>query len=321
MVVRREFIKTLGLGAAFPVVSFSQEKISHRPIRVVVPLPAGSSTDAITRAIMDVVGSMLGQPIVVDNKPGGNGIVAAMDVVRAAPDGLTLFSGSLSALATNVAFVKNLPYDPRRSFSPIANATAANHVLMVKADSPLRNFQDFIAHAKKNSGKVNIGSSTTFVNLVIATLNKVAGIQTASIPYKGVPATVADVIGGVLDSTMADPVNAIAQVQAGRLRALAVTSAKRMPTMPDCPAIAETYPGYDFTTWNGFVGPAGMPLDQVNRIATAIAQALKQPELIKRLDTIGMPVAYMDPIVFKTYIESEVGKYIRLAKEVNIQPE
>lgn len=317
----RTFLKAMGMAiGAIAQPSIAQSTSSTRPIRVIVPLPAGTSTDAITRAIMQSVSQILGQPIVVENKPGASGVIGAMEVARAAPDGLTLLSGSLSILATNVAFVKNLPYDPQRSFTPIANATAANHVFMVAASSPYRTFADFIAHAKQNPGKLNIGSSTTFVQLIIATLNKVAGVEMVTVPYKGVPATLTDVTGHVLDATLVDPVNALAQTKAGYMRALVVMTAKRNATMPECPPISDLYPNIDFTTWNAFVGPAGMHPQETQRISFAIREALQQPELIKKLSIIGMPIAYMDPERLKTFIASETDKYIHLAKEANISP-
>lgn len=318
----RTFLQTLGLAITSATQpSFGQSTSSTRPIRVIVPLPAGTSTDAITRAIMQSVSQILGQPIVVENKPGASGVIGAMEVVRASPDGLTLLSGPLSVLATNVAFVKNLPYDPRRHFTPIANATAANHVFMVAADSPHRTFADFIAHAKKNPGKVNIGSSTSFVQLIIATLNKVASVQMVPVPYKGIPATLTDVTGHVLDATLVDPVNALAQTKAGYMRALVVMTAKRNQTMPDCPPITDMYPSIDFTTWNAFAGPAGMQPQEIKRISSAIGEALQQAELVKKLSIIGMPIAYMDPEQLKNFIASETEKYIRLAKEANISSE
>ncbi len=315
----RTFLKALGATLAFPAIgAFAQ---SGRPIRMVVPLPAGTSNDFAARVTSTAASQILGQPIVIDNKAGANGAIAVMDVVRAAPDGLTLLCGSLSPLATNVAFVKNLPYDPRKDLTPIAGTSLTNHCLMVKASSPIRTFADFIAHAKKNPGKVSVGSSTSIVQLQIASMNKMAGIDLLTVPYKGTPATLTDVIGGVLDATMTDPGNAMAQVKAGTLRGIAVTSLKRNPSMPDWPAISETLPGFDFSSWNAFVGPAGMPRDVVNRIAAAIAQAQKQPEVIKQLGQQGTQTLIMGPDQVKTYMESEVAKYVRLAKEANIQPE
>jgi tripartite-type tricarboxylate transporter receptor subunit TctC len=267
------------------------------------------------------VGGITGQNFVVDNKSGGNGTIGTMDVVRAAPDGTTLLCASNSPLAANLAFVKGLPYDPRKDLTPIAGVSQTNHVLMVKANSPIRTFADFIANAKQQPGKVSVGYSTTAVQTQIATMNKLAGIQLLAVPYKGSPATLTDVIGGVLDATLTDPGNAQAQVKGGHLRALAVSSLKRNPTTPEWPAIAETLPGFDFPSWNAIMGPAGMPRDQVVRLAAAVAQAQKQADLVEKYAQHGTFALVMGPDELKKFIATESTKWVRLAREANIQPE
>ena len=315
----RTFLKAMGLGLALPSSSLLAQ--SGRNIRMIVPLPAGTSNDFATRTIAPFMGQALGQSIIVENKAGANGAIAVADLMRSPPDGSTLMCGSLSPLATNVAFVKNLPYDPRRDVTTIAGSTLTNHVLVVKADSPIKTFADFLAYAKQRPGKVNIGTSTSIVRLQIASINKMAGVDLVPIPYKGTPATLTDVLGGVLDATMTDPGNALSQVKGGAMRAIAVTSLKRNPATPDWPAISETLPGFDFPSWNAYVGPAGMSKELVNQLAAAIAQAQKNPEVIKQLGNNGTIPLVMGPDQTKTYIDAEVTKYLRLAKEAGIQPE
>lgn len=315
----RTFLKAMGLGLALPASSLFAQ--SGRNIRMIVPLPAGTSNDFATRTIAPFMGQALGQNIIVENKAGANGTIAMADLMRSQPDGLTLMCGSLSPLATNVAFVKNLPYDPRRDVTAIAGSTLTNHVLVVRADSPFKTFADFIAFAKKNPGKIDIGVSTSIVRLQIATINKMAGVFLIPIPYRGTPATITDVLGGTLHATLTDPGNALAQVNGGAMRALAVTSLKRNPATPDWPAISETLPGFDFPSWNAYVGPAGMSKELVNQLAAAIAQAQKNPEVIKQLGNNGTIPLVMGPDQTKAYIASEVSKYQRLAKEAGLQPE
>ncbi len=317
----RTFLKTLGLTLALPAGNVFAQGSSGRPIRMIVPLPAGTSNDTSTRAISPPTAQLLGQPIVVDNKAGANGVIGTMEVVRAKPDGLTLMCGSLSPLATNLAFVKNLPYDPRSDLTPIAATTATNHVLLVRADSPIKTFADFIAHARRNPGKVSIGHSTSLVQLQIASINKMAGIELLPVPYKGVPPSVADVMGGVLDATMGNPGPAIELVKGGKVRALAVTSLKRNPNTPDWPAISETLPGFDFAAWNAIVGPAGMPRELVNRIAKAVAQVQKQSALIKQLAAEATVPLVMGPSELQAFMNAEATKYVRLAREAGFQPE
>jgi len=317
----RSFLQAVGLAVMLPAPAIWAQSSAGRQIRVIVPLPAGSSNDTSTRAQGPILAQFLGQPVVIDNKAGGGGIIGTMEVVKAPPDGLTLMAGSLSPLATNVALVKNMPYDPRRDLTPIAGSTLTNHVLVVRADSPIRTFADFIAYAKQRPGKVSVGYSTSLVQLQIASINKMAGVDLLPVPYKGAPATVTDTIGGVLDATMANPGPTIEMVKGGRLRALAVTSLKRNAVTPDWPAISETLPGFDFGAWNAWVGPAGMPRDLVNRLSSAIAQTLRRPEVVQQLALEATQPLIMGPDEVKAYIEAEVIKYVRLAKEAGIQPE
>lgn len=317
----RSFLKLLCLTLAMPASHVFAQGTSGRNVRVVVPLPAGSSNDLVARVLTPQMNTILGQNFVVDNKAGANGVIGTMDVVRAAPDGLTLLLASNSPLAANPAFVKNMPYDPRRDFTPIAGASLTNHVLMVKSTSPVRNFAEFIAYAKQQPGKVSVGYSTSSVQLQIATMSKMAGIELLAVPYKGSPATITDVIGGALDATLTDPGNALAQVKGGQLRALAVSSLKRNPVTPDWPAISETLPGFDFPSWNALVGPAGMPRDLVSKLSAAVIQAQKRKDVVDRLAESGTVPLIMGADELKTFMNSETDKWVKLAREANIQPE
>jgi tripartite-type tricarboxylate transporter receptor subunit TctC len=292
-----------------------------RNVRVVVPLPAGSSNDHVARVLTEQMNRILGQNFVIDNKAGGNGLIGTLDIVRAAPDGANLLLASNSPLAANMAFVKAMPYDPRRDLTPIAGASLTNHVLMVKASSPIRTLPEFIAYAKQRPGKVSIGYSTTSVQLQIATLNKLAGIELLAIPYKGSPATLTDVIGGALDATLTDHGNALAQMRGGHLRALGVSSLKRNPASPDWPAISETLPGFDFPSWNALVGPAGLPRELVIRLSAAVIQAQKQKDVVERLAAVGTIPMIMGPDELKAFMDAETTKWVRLARDAHIQPE
>ena len=315
---RRTLLELLGCTLALPAsCAFAQP----RTVRVVVPLPAGSSNDQVARVLTEQMNGILGQNFVVDNKAGGNSVIGTMDVVRAAPDGATLLLASNSPLAANMAFVKNMPYDPRRDLTPIAGASLTNHVLMVNASSPIRTLPEFLAQAKKRPGKVSIGYSTTSVQLQIATMNKLGAVELLAIPYKGSPATLTDVIGGALDATLTDPGNALTQVKSGRMRALAVSSLKRNPVTPDWPAISETLPGFDFPSWNALVGPAKLPRELVDKLSAAVIQAQKQKSVVEKLAASGTIPLSMGPDELKSFMDSETAKWVRLAREANIQPE
>lgn len=317
---RRSFLKSLGATASLPV-SGAFAQVSGRPIRIVVSLPAGSAIDFQARVLAPYLSQSLGQTVLVDNKPGGKDIIAMMDVVKSPPDGNTLYMGSQSPLAINVAVVKNLPYDPRRDVTPISGVSLVNHVLIVKTSFPAKTLPEFIAYAKQHPGNVSIGYATTTVQAEIAALNKLAGIELLAVPYKGVPATVTDLLGGSLSATFVDPGNALAQIKNGTVRALGVTSLKRNPLTPDWPAISETLPGYEFPTWTAMVGPPGMPREVVNKIHAAMDSALKQKEVVDKYAQAGTIPFLIAPDGLKALIETDTAKWIKLAKESNIQAE
>lgn len=316
-------LKTITLSATLALAGAGAgaQNSDARPIRMIVPLPAGTATDLAARLLGQQMSAVLGQPIVIDNKPGGNGVIGVADLVKSPPDGSTLLLGSNSPLASNMALVKNLSYDPRKDFTPIAGFGETMHVLMVKPNFPARTMQEFISHAKQRQAPLNVGSSTSSVTVQIATLNKVAGLNLTPIPYKGIPATITDVIGGSLNATFVDLANAMSYAKAGSLRPIAVTSLKRNPLVPDWPAMSETLPDFDFPSWVALVAPAGMQKERVDKLNAAVAQALQHPEVKGKLATIGMSPMQMTPAQLQAFIDADVTKWVRLAKEANVQPE
>jgi tripartite-type tricarboxylate transporter receptor subunit TctC len=315
---KRFFLQSLGLALAWPARSaFAQT--AARPIRLIVSLPAGSAIDFQARVIAPFLSASLGQPIIVENKPGGRDIIAMTELVKSPPDGNTLYMGSQSPLALNVALVKDLPYDPRRDITPIAGVSQVNHILLVKSNFPAKTFAEFVAYAKQNPGKVNVGYATSLVQMLISSMNKAAGIDLFPVPYKGTPATITDVLGETLTATFVDPGNALPHVKSGAMRALGVTTQKRNPLTPDIPSIAETLPGYDFPVWTALVGPAGMPRDTVNKINHAMEGALKQKEVVDRFAQAATNPFFISPDQFKALIETDTAKWLRLTREANIQ--
>jgi len=292
-----------------------------RPIRIVVSLPAGSAIDFQARLLAPYLSASLGQPVVVENKPGGRDIIALSDVLKSPADGTTLYMGSNSPLSLNVALVKDLPYDPRKDLTPIAGITQLNHVMIVKSDFPAKTFAEFVAYARQHPGKLSMGYSTSLVQMMISSINKQAGIDILPVPYKGVPAIITDILGNTVSATLADPVNALTHVKSGQMRALGVTIQKRNPLTPDIPAVADTLPGFDFPVWTAMVGPAGMPRETVNRINAAVESALRQKEVVDRFAQTAANVFIISPEQFKAVIDAETSKWIRLAREANIQPE
>ena len=317
---RRSFLHALGLAAAVPACgAFAQS--ASRPIRILLSLPAGSAIDFQARLIAPYLSASLEQPVVVENKPGGRDIIAMTDLVKSAPDGSTLYMGSQSPLALNVALVKSLPYDPRRDLTPISGVSHVNHILVVKANFPAKTFPEFIAHVRHNPGKISVGYSTSLVQMEISSINKMAGVELLAVPYKGTPATVTDVLGESLGATFLDPGNALPHLKSGQFRALGVTSLKRNPLTPDIPAMSETLPGYDFPAWTAMVGPAGMRRETVARIHAAVDHALKQKDVVDKMALAATNPFLIGPEPLKALIESDTAKWIRLAREANIQPD
>ena len=320
---RATFMKALALplGLSLAGRQAMAQSFPAKPVRLVVPFPPGTATDSAARLLGQQLSVSLGQPFVVDNKPGAGGSIGAMEVVRAAPDGYTLLFGSNSALSANVALLKTMPYDPTKDFTPVAGFGETMHVLMVKSSFPAKTLPEFIAYVKQRPGKVSAGYGSSTAQVGIAMLNKLAGLDLLAVPYKGIPLAVNDVLGGTLDITSVDLGNAMAQARGGNLRALAVTSARRNPLVPEWPAVAETLPGFDLTSWFGIVGPAGIPRDVVDKLHAAITQALKQPEVKANLATLGTTPMPLAPEQLKAFIVTEIAKWIRLARDANLQPE
>ena len=310
----------LGLALASSAPAFAQG-YPARPVRMVVPFPAGSATDLAARVMAQQLQSALGQSFVVDNKPGAGGSIAATEVIRAAADGYTLLFSSNSAVASNVALLKNIPYDPLKDFTPIAGIGDNMLVLMVKADHPAKNLPEFVAHVKQRPGKVTAGYGSSSSQVSIAVLNKLGKLDVLPVPYRGIPLAVTDLLGGTIDFTFVDLGNAMAQSKGGKLRALGITAPTRSPLAADWPALAEAMPGFDITAWFAMVGPAGIPKDVVDKLNNAVGQALKSPEVREKLAGIGIQPMPLAPEQLKAFMGTEVSKWIRLVKDANIQPE
>jgi tripartite-type tricarboxylate transporter receptor subunit TctC len=234
--------------AVFAPLAFSQTYPS-RPVKLIVPFPAGSATDQVARLTGAQLQEALGQPFVVENKAGAQGSIAAAEVARAAPDGLTLMVTTNTPQAANVSLFKKLNYDPVNDFSPIARLGTTSFMLMVRPDFPSKDLKEFLAHVRKQPGKLSAGYGSSGSQVSLAMLKSMGKLDVVEVPYKGIPQTITDTMGGSLAFTFVDLGNALAQSKGGKLRGLAVTSAKRTPLAPDTPALAEELKGYELIAW------------------------------------------------------------------------
>jgi len=299
----------------------SAQSYPSRAVKMVVPFPAGSATDQIARVVGQQLQESLGQPFVVENKPGAQGAIAATEVARAAPDGYTLMVGTNTPLAANPSLFKKLNYDPAKDFAPIARLGTISFMIMVRPDFPAQTFKEFLAHAKANPGKLSAGYGSAGSQVSQAMLRSMGRIDFIDVPYKGLPQAITDVLGGQVSFTFADLANALAQIKGGKLRGIAVTSQKRSALAPDVPAVAEELPGYELIAWFALVAPAGTPAPVVSRLHDVTVKALAKPEVGARFAALGTDVAPLNADELGAFIRSEIAKWAKMAKEAGIQPE
>ena len=292
-----------------------------RPVKLVVPFPAGSATDQIARVIGQELQGALRQPFVVENKAGAQGSIAAAEVAKAAPDGYTLMVTTNTPQAANVSLFKKLNYDPVADFAPVARLGTISFMLMVRPDFPAKNLKEFLAHARAHPGKLSAGYGSAGSQVSQAMLRSMAKIDFIDVPYKGLPQAITDVLGGSIAFTFADLANGLAQMKGGKLRGIAVTSGKRSPLAPDVPALAEELPGYELIAWFALVAPARTPPDAVAKLHQATAAALARPEVGARFATLGTDVAPMNPRELGEFIKSEIAKWAKLARQAGIEPQ
>jgi tripartite-type tricarboxylate transporter receptor subunit TctC len=288
MLTRRR-LAALPLLAA-PLPARAQDWTPTRPIRIVVGFAAGGATDISTRTIAPKLQSLLGQPIVVDNRPGAGGNLATETVVRAAPDGSTLLMGTIGALAINPTLYRSLSFNPQTDLTPIAMAGSVLNVLVVPVDRPWQNVADLVAAAKARPDTLSYGSSGVggAGHLAGALLDQMAGIRTIHVPYRGGGPLMTDLLSGKTDFAFSTAPTALPQVEGGRLRALAVVTPQRSAMLPNLPTVAETLPGYEVANWYALVGPKGLPANIVARINAAMRDTMADAEVRAHLARHGV---------------------------------
>jgi tripartite-type tricarboxylate transporter receptor subunit TctC len=285
-----------------------------KPIRLIVPFPAGGATDLFARTLSQKMGEKLGTTLVIDNKPGAGGAIGSDMAAKAPPDGYTLLLATTSTHSIGPAITPKLPYDPVRDFTPIGHVGDAPSIMLVPNSSPAKTVREWIDYAKKNPGKLNYASSGngTIVQLTAELFKSQAGIDVTHIPYKGTALAIPDLITGKVDVLFDALPTGMPHVRDGRLRALGVTSLKRSPLAPELPPIADTLPGFESNTWFGLYGPKGLPADMVNRINTAANQSLSDPEVRDKLARLGIEPATSTPAQLASMVAADAAKWKKI---------
>ena len=308
--------------AAVPLAAQAADNYPSRPIRLVVPFAAGSGTDAVARITAKELGDALGQNVVVDNRPGANGAIAAELVAQAAPDGYTLFMTTNTTHSANPSLMKKLPYDPIKDFTPVARMGNLPFMLVINPKLPVKTVGELIAYAKAHPGmSYASGNSTGIVSG--ATLGRMANIDLLHVPYKSTPPAMTDVIAGQVPMMFVDVAAGIANVKAGKMRALAVTTAQRSRLLPDLPPIADTpeLKGFDITSWNGVFAPAKTPQPIVERLNRELSKIASSKEVAPKFEALGFEAFGQTPQQFTAFVGSELVKWNKLVKDAGIQPE
>jgi tripartite-type tricarboxylate transporter receptor subunit TctC len=302
-------------------ISGHAQNYPTRPVKLLVPFPAGSATDQVARVVGAELQQALGQPFVVENKAGAQGAIAAAEVAKAAPDGYTLLLTTNTPQAANVSLFRKLNYDPVKDFTPITRYGTTSFMLMVRSDFPAKDLKSFIAEARSKPGKLSGGYGSSGSQVSLAMLKQLGKLDIVEVPYKGIPQTITDTMGGSLQLTFVDMANALAQQKGGKLRGLAVTSAKRSSLAPDVPAVAEQLPGYEIIAWFALMAPAKLPEPIVQRLHETNMKALAKPEVKEKFALVGTDVAPMTPAELGKFIQAEVEHWAKLVKLAGIQPE
>jgi tripartite-type tricarboxylate transporter receptor subunit TctC len=300
----------------------AQAPFPSRPVRIYVPYSAGGGVDILARTLGDAVSRTWGQSVVVENRPGAGGVVASQALAASAPDGYTLIVVA-SGHATNPLLYAKIPYDTFKAFMPISLLASSPNILLVRADSPFRTLGDMIAQARAKPGSLSFGhaGNGTSTHLAGELLKSLARIDIEAISYKGGAPAINDLLGGQIQMSFNNAPEALGQLEAGTLRALAVTTAARSPFLPDVPAIAETVPGYDTEVWWGLLGPAGMPPELVRKLSHDFIAALNSAEVTARLAKLGASPIGTSPEAFDARIHADYEKWGPVIKAAGIRAE
>ena len=303
-----------------PTPSFAQN-YPNRPVRLVVPFPAGGPADALGRVLADQLNKTWGQPVIIENRGGAGGNLGAEVVARAAPDGYTLLLNA-SSHVINASLYDRLPYDPIKDFTPVSEVASYMLVLVVHPSAPATSVNEFVAFAKAKPDGLSVANAGlgTPTHLAAVLFAQAAGVNLIHVPYRGAAPASTDLIAGQVPAMFNNPVNAVPQVRANNLRALAATGSKRLSLLPDIPTVAESgYPGFETRTWYGLFGPAGLPTDIVRKLHADVEKALRIPEIANNLITQGWDITASPPEQFSVVLQSELDRWSAVVKRAGIK--
>jgi tripartite-type tricarboxylate transporter receptor subunit TctC len=319
-----QYVLGAALLAAFLAEPAFAQGYPNKPIRLIVPFAAGGGNDNVARLVGKRLADGLGQPVLVDNRPGAGGVVGAELAAKSAPDGYTLFLGGVGSHAINPNLHEKLPYDPIKDFAPVALLAQAPLILVVHPSVPARDIADFIAYARANPGRLNFASNGNGSSSQLAAVmfDSMAGVDMVHVPYKGLAPALSDLLSGQVQLMFSSVVAILPHIKAGKLRALAVTGTKRLASMPELPTIAESgLPGYEASSWYGILAPAGTPRDIVARLNAELGRALEQPEVRNSLLAEGAEPIGGSPERFAVHIRSEKERLGKLIRDAHIRLE
>lgn len=293
---------------------------SGKTIRLVIGYPAGGSIDVVARLMAPRLAEALGQPVIVENKPGANGVLGMDYVAKSAPDGATVFMGTSGNLAMNQSLYPKLPFQMDKDLIPVTQIASLSFVLLVHPSVPYRTVAELVSYAKANPGKVNYASSGngSAPHLAGELFNMLAGVKMRHIPYKGSTPMIADILGGQVDVTFDTVATSLPHLQSGKLVGIAVTSKDRVKALPDTPAIAETVPNYELLNWFGWMVPTGTPPEAVSRLRNAAVRALANSEIRERLQAMSIDPVGSTPAEFSVFLKAETAKWARVIKEAGV---
>jgi len=290
-----------------------------KPIRIVVGFPPGGGNDIIARLVGAKMQETWGQPVVIDNKPGANSIIAAEFVAKSAPDGYTLLVNATGGMSVNPVLYAKLPYDSLKDFVPISMVGSFPLVLVVHPSVPANSVQELVAHAKANPGKLNYSSGSTAFQVASEMFKQMTGTDIKHIPYKGSAASITAVMAGDVQMTIVDTPPLVPQIRAGRVKALAVTSLKRSTSMPEVPAMGETVAGYEMVLWIGVFAPAGTPRGLAEKLNTEVVRIVKLPDIREKLDGMGVEPLGNTSEQMAEWIRREIAKFGPVVKAGDIK--